>query len=172
MASPFSVRKARRATKANCERLTVDCNESSLQDAHHEHEARVVGWLRLGKEETMQRSTTLSMRHLIRLALLVIAIPASGPLAAQIPQQPNNPLSRLTFRSDELAPSQPIQALESAQNAIPSAAREGWTAFRRTHGEWKASVDERTGLIASAAGPGIPWIPGHGNSLTPTENTP
>ena len=114
---------------------------------------------------------------LIRLAcLLVIAIPASGPLAAQragqVSQQPNSALSRRTFRSETLAPSQPIQPLERYQAAVPAAVRESLTGFLRAHADWKVLVDQRTGLLASAEGPGIPWIPGHGNSLTPAETTP
>src|SRR6185295_1272693 len=92
----------------------------------------------------------------------------SGPLAAQsageLTQQPNNALSRRTFRSEELAPSQPIRPLEGYQ-AIPSAVQGSWTTFLRTHADWKASIDQRTGLLASAEGPGIPW-------LTPAGTTP
>ncbi|MFY9825657.1 MAG: choice-of-anchor D domain-containing protein [Thermoanaerobaculia bacterium] len=123
----------------------------------------------------MQRSVTWTKQHLIRLAcLLVIAIPGSGPLTAQISQisqQPNNRLSRLTFRSEELAPSQPVQALEGDQGTAPAAVQERWAAFRRAHANWQVSIDQRTGLLASAEGRGIPWIPGHGNSLTPADTT-
>ncbi len=112
----------------------------------------------------MQRPITLPKRRLAWLAcLLGIAISASGPLAAQISQQPNNRLSRLTFRSAELAPSQPIQPLAGYQGTVPPAVQEGLAAFRRTNADWQASIDQRTGLLASAQGPGIPWIPGYGN---------
>jgi hypothetical protein len=111
------------------------------------------------------------MRRCITFFLLVIAISASGSMAGQIPQQ--NPLSRLTFRSEELAPSQAITPLDSYGAAAPLAVQNGWEAFRRrANAEWKASVDQRTGLLASAMGRGIPWIPGRGNSLTPADATP
>ncbi|MFL6260573.1 MAG: choice-of-anchor D domain-containing protein [Thermoanaerobaculia bacterium] len=103
--------------------------------------------------------------------LLGIALAASGPLSAGVPPQPN-PLSRLTVRSEVLAPSQPVTPLESFQGAAPSGARSGWEAFSRANAGWKASVDQRTGLIASATGRGIPWIPGRGNSLNSAEASP
>lgn len=131
-----------------------------------------VGWIHLDNEGPMQQNGASTRRPPLRLGcLLVIALSASGPLAAQVAQQPDSPLSRLTLRSEELAPSQPIQPLDGYQGAVSPAVQAGWTAFLRAHAEWKASVDERTGLIASAAGPGIPWIPGRGNSLTPAEGT-
>jgi hypothetical protein len=101
----------------------------------------------------------------------VLALAASGQVAAQIQPRPdNNTLSRLAFSSEELRPSQPVQPLDAYQGTAPSSLQEGWAAFRRgTQGEWQASVDRRTGLIASAEGAGIPWIPGKGNSLTPAD---
>jgi hypothetical protein len=111
------------------------------------------------------------MRRCITFFLLVIAISASNSMAGQIPQQ--NPLSRLTFRSEELAPSQAITPLDSYGAAAQLAVQNGWEAFRRrANAEWKASVDQRTGLIASAMGRGIPWVPGRGNPLTPADATP
>jgi len=102
------------------------------------------------------------------VCLLAIAIAASGPAAAQVAKQSNDALSKLAFRSEELAPSQIIVPLADSRSAAPSAVRSGWEAFRgRTKVEWRASVDQRTGLIAAAEGGGIPWIPGRGNSLTP-----
>ncbi len=118
----------------------------------------------------------IPIRRVCLLAVAVIAalaIVASGPAAAQIVKPSDSALSKLTFRSEELAPSQTIVPLAESQNAAPSVARGGWEAFRgRTKVEWRASVDQRTGLIASAAGGGIAWIPGPGNSLTQADATP
>jgi hypothetical protein len=101
------------------------------------------------------------------VCLLGLAVSAAGPLAAGVPRSTDNVLSRRTVRSEELAPSQPIAPLDSNKAAALSAVQGGWEAFRRANADWKASIDQQTGLIASAVGRGIPWIPGHGNSLTP-----
>ena len=56
--------------------------------------------------------------------------------------------------------------LEAYRATTPAAVQGGLEAFRSAHAEWKVQVDQRTGLLASAVGRGIPWIPGRGNSLT------
>jgi hypothetical protein len=104
---------------------------------------------------------------------LGVVVAATSP-AAQVVRPPDNALSRLTLRSQALAPSQPILPLEdyqgAAPGAVPAAVVAGWTAFHRGAGaDWQASVDQRTGLVASSEGTGIPWIPGAGNSLSPDD---
>src|SRR6185295_16737656 len=105
--------------------------------------------------------------------LLALAGAASFPVAAQVAKQSNDSLSKLAFRSEELAPSQRIAPLDAYRPAAPSAAASAvasnWAAFSREHAGWQASVDQRTGLVASAEGPGIPWIPGRGNKLGPSD---
>ncbi len=102
--------------------------------------------------------------------VLAIAIAASGPVAAQILKPSDSLLSRLVLRSEKLIPSQPIVPLEERPSAALSTAQQGWTAFRRgPTADWKALVDERNGLIASAEGSGVAWIPGAGNSLPAAE---
>src|SRR5947199_8104449 len=107
-----------------------------------------------------------SSRLQLFVGLLMAAISARGQGVVEISQQPNNRLTRLTFRSDELAPSQPIVPLEAYRATTPAAVQGGLEAFRSAHAEWKVQVDQRTGLLASAVGRGIPWLPGRGNSLT------
>jgi hypothetical protein len=100
-------------------------------------------------------------------------IAASGPAAAQVVKQSDDALSKLAFPSRELAPSQPLVPLADYQSAAPSGVQAGWEAFRgRAKAEWRASIDQRTGLIASAEGGGIAWIPGRGNSLTAADVAP
>ncbi len=94
------------------------------------------------------------------VCLLVFAIAASGPAAAQKLKPSTSALSKLTLRSEALAPSQIIVPLAEFQRLAPSAAATGWEAFRnRAKTEWQASVDQRNGLIAAAEGGGVAWIP-------------
>lgn len=102
------------------------------------------------------------------MAIVMVASPVAAQQVRQT-QQPANSMTRLTVRSPELAASQPIEPLDGARAAMSANALQAWTAFRGLHAEWQASVDQRTGLLASALGPGIPWVPGRGNSLTPAE---
>ena len=102
--------------------------------------------------------------------LLAVALATSGPAAAQIVKPPDSALSKLTLRSEVLAPSQVIVPLTEPRSAAPSAVRSAWETFRgRTKVEWRASIDQRNGLVAAAEGGGIAWIPGRGNSLTPAD---
>ncbi|HEX4497217.1 MAG TPA: choice-of-anchor D domain-containing protein [Thermoanaerobaculia bacterium] len=119
-------------------------------------------------------SSHATASRLCRLAIaIVIVILASGPAAAQVAKAANDPLSRLAFRNDELAPAQALAPLADSQSAVPSALRGGWQTFRgRAKTEWRAAVDSRTGQVAMAEGGGIAWIPGRGNSLTQAGVTP
>jgi hypothetical protein len=119
------------------------------------------------RRERSTRSRALCRAIQVGLAcLLAIGLAASGPLAAQVVKKSQDALSRRAFRSEELAESQRIEPLQSSQ-AIASPTSAGWEAFRRRGSAgWQASIDRRTGLIATAEGGGMGWIPGRGNSLS------
>jgi hypothetical protein len=88
----------------------------------------------------------------------------SGPAGAQVAKRGSDTLSSLELRSARLAPSQRIEPLEEHPGA--AAAMKSWRDFRlAVPAEWSAWIDQRTGMIAYAEGGGLPWIPGHGNSL-------
>src|SRR4051812_26814773 len=75
------------------------------------------------------------------VCLLAAVIAASVPAAAQIVKPSDSALSRLAFRSEELAPSQVIVPLGESQNAARSAALASWEAFRgRAKADWRASI--------------------------------
>ena len=109
----------------------------------------------------------LSRAAITRLAivslLLSVAIPAAS-LAFQAPQE--------TGRFDALAipdPQAVIGMSAVSDSELPTAeavVRDGWRAFRAAHGmDWEVWLDGRSGAPLLVQGPGIPWIPGTGNSL-------
>ncbi|MEA2600692.1 MAG: hypothetical protein QOF89_1684 [Acidobacteriota bacterium] len=103
----------------------------------------------------------------VPLCLLAITFFLGGAVQAQVTKQGNDSLTSLVFQSDRLAPSQPIEPLESAQSEVAPATQNAWASFRlSTPDGWKASVDKRHGKIAFAEGGNIAWVPGRGNSLT------
>ncbi|MEA2695590.1 MAG: hypothetical protein QOJ16_4977 [Acidobacteriota bacterium] len=116
----------------------------------------------------MNRTSKLRSSALWALALLV-----SSSLAAVVAPQlhdSSSGLAGLAFQSERLAPSQPLAPLEEHLSSVKAAVNDGWTAFRLgAPAEWKGWVDRRTGRIAFAEGGNIAWIPGRGNSLTPSD---
>ncbi|HEY4573498.1 MAG TPA: hypothetical protein VIJ26_06040, partial [Thermoanaerobaculia bacterium] len=103
----------------------------------------------------------------------LLAVSWIGGAQAQVAKQGNDSLSSLAFQSERLAPSQPIEPLESAQSEASAAVQNGWASFRLgTPVEWKGSVDRRNGLIAFAEGGNVAWVPGRGNSLTGSDIAP
>src|SRR5436305_5280964 len=103
------------------------------------------------------------------LSLLVLVL-FGLPAYAQVAKQGNDTLSSLAFQSDRIAPSQPVDAIESVGSAVASATQSAWAAFRLAAPvEWRAAVDKRTGRVSFAEGGKIAWIPGRGNSLTASD---
>ena len=105
--------------------------------------------------------------------LLALALVASGAVQAQVAKQGFDTLSNLAFQSDLLDPSQPLEALDNVQGLMANTAFNNWNSFRlNAPTEWRATVDQRSGMIAFAEGGNIAWIPGRGNSLTANDLAP
>ncbi len=99
--------------------------------------------------------------------LLAFALVASGPAQAQVAKQGFDTLTSLSFQSDLLDPSQPLEAIDNVQGLVANTTLTSWSNFRlNAPVEWRATVDQRSGMIAFAEGGNIAWIPGRGNSLT------
>jgi trimeric autotransporter adhesin len=101
------------------------------------------------------------------LALLALAFLAGAPASAQVAKQGNDTLESLTFQSERLAPSQPLEPIDDAQSSVSGPVGSAWESFRlNAPVEWRAHVDRRSGTVAFAEGGKIAWVPGRGNSLT------
>jgi hypothetical protein len=101
------------------------------------------------------------------LLACVVTLFGADAARAQVAKQGNDVLSSLAFQSERLAVSEPIASLDDFQAAVSTATQNGWAMFRLTTPvEWRAGIDQRTGMIAIAEGGGIAWIPGRGNSLS------
>jgi hypothetical protein len=93
-------------------------------------------------------------------------LPAPG--RAQIAkEEENDPLAALAFSDDKLTPPSAAEDVEDLRSVVAADVQGGWDAFRLdARGEWKASVDKRSGRVDFVEGAGVPWIPGRGNHLT------
>ncbi|MFL6289369.1 MAG: hypothetical protein ACJ759_00545 [Thermoanaerobaculia bacterium] len=100
-----------------------------------------------------------------RFALLCLTLlPLAS--AAQVVRDTNDPLDAFAVVDPRLRPSPSGAPFDSAAADLEPGVRAGWGDFlARAGGPWKGYVDRRTGLVESAEGAGIPWIPGAGNSL-------
>ncbi|HTQ78845.1 MAG TPA: hypothetical protein VMM92_02530 [Thermoanaerobaculia bacterium] len=99
--------------------------------------------------------------------LLALALGSGGAAQAQVVKQGFDTLSNLSFQSEALDVSQPIEAYDAVQSLVDTGIQGSWGNFRlNAPAEWRASIDQRSGRIAFAEGGKIAWIPGHGNSLT------
>src|SRR5262245_65739531 len=97
------------------------------------------------------------IRSRILLWLLVCGVLATGPAQAQVAKPGNDVLSAISFTSDKLALSEPVEDFNGVQSLLPPSLQNGWAAFRMgANGEWKAVVDKRNGQISLAEGAGIP----------------
>ncbi|HEY8019817.1 MAG TPA: hypothetical protein VIH93_01875, partial [Thermoanaerobaculia bacterium] len=106
-----------------------------------------------------------ALTHLLAGLLALALLPAAAK--AQVAKQASDTLASLAFQSERLAPSQPIEALDAAPGDVSFATQSAWGSFRSSvPAGWKASVDQRTGLIAFAEGGNVAWLPGRGNALT------
>jgi len=92
-----------------------------------------------------------------------------GTAAAQMVKGKSEALDALSVRSERLNISGGIDSLDALSSALAPTVNNSWNQFRATNGDWTASIDSRNGLIASADGAGIPWVPGRGNRLTKSD---
>ncbi len=92
-----------------------------------------------------------------------------GTAGAQKAKEPNEALDALTVRSERLNVSGSIDSIDALSSALTPVINRSWTDFLGRYGEWTASIDSRNGLIGSADGAGIPWVPGRGNRLVRSE---
>lgn len=99
--------------------------------------------------------------RLVLLSLSIAALFLSHGALAQIARSPNDPLSRIQTVSPKLLPSEPLVPFAEASGLVPGGAANAWRRFvGEAQAEWRASVDERNGLIATVSGSGLPWPAG------------
>jgi len=100
------------------------------------------------------------------VGLLALVLLPLGVAQAQVAKQGFDTLSRLAFQSDRLEPAQSFEAVDNVQGLMKANSRDAWTTFRlNAPVEWRATVDQRSGVVAFAEGGNIAWVPGRGNSL-------
>jgi len=92
-----------------------------------------------------------------------------GTAAAQMVKGKAEALDALSVRSERLNIGGGIDSLDALSSALAPTVNNSWNQFRATNGDWTASIDSKNGLIASADGAGIPWVPGRGNRLTKSD---
>ncbi|HEV7667444.1 MAG TPA: hypothetical protein VGS22_02890, partial [Thermoanaerobaculia bacterium] len=116
----------------------------------------------------------VNVRRFAAAALLAAGFSAvlPGTAAAQMVKGKIEALDALSVRSERLNISGGIDSIDALASALAPTVNNGWNQFRAAHGEWTASIDSRNGLIASADGAGIPWVPGRGNRLTKADIAP
>jgi hypothetical protein len=107
----------------------------------------------------------LKVPRICSLILLGFAVLAPRPAAAISPKKAESPLAKLAFVSDRLRTNPELEPAEEVETSLDTAVRNGWGAFRSSHGDWQAVIDKRTGRIEIAEGEGIPFVPGRGNAL-------
>ncbi len=101
------------------------------------------------------------------LFLLALVLLWSPAIESQVAKQGFDSLSGLAFQSNVLDPSQPLESIDNVQAFVSGAILNSWSSFRQNApAEWRATVDQRSGMVAFAEGGNIAWIPGRGNSLT------
>ncbi|HXU32508.1 MAG TPA: proprotein convertase P-domain-containing protein [Thermoanaerobaculia bacterium] len=110
----------------------------------------------------------VNVRRFAAVALFAAGVTAvlPGTAAAQMVKGKAEALDALSVRSDRLNVSGGIDSIDALSSALAPTVNNSWNQFRASHGEWTAAIDSRNGLIASAEGAGIPWVPGRGNRLT------
>jgi hypothetical protein len=110
----------------------------------------------------------VNVRRIAAVALFAAGVSAvlPGTAAAQMVKGKFGTLDSLSVRSERLNIGGGIDSIDALASALAPAANNSWNQFRATNGDWTAAVDSKSGLIASADGAGIPWVPGRGNRLT------
>jgi hypothetical protein len=96
------------------------------------------------------------------------ALLAGAPAHAAVVKQQHSDLDRIALADERLQPparnvawADPVASLDAGLVA----ARDRFLAA--VGGTWRLDLDPRNGLVGFVEGSGLPWIPGHGNSLTP-----
>ena len=82
-----------------------------------------------------------------------------GTATAQMVKGKFGALDALSVRSERLNIGGGIDSIDALASALAPAANNSWNQFRAGNGDWTAAVDSKSGLIASADGAGIPWVP-------------
>jgi hypothetical protein len=108
------------------------------------------------------------------LSFLLIALIAAALLAvpgqAQVLKSSGREgLAALVFSHAQRPEASGIEPLDDVRAVTPKSLQDGWEAFSLGVGagaEWQAWIDTRSQKVAFAEGGNVPWIPGHGNSLT------
>ncbi len=110
----------------------------------------------------------VNVRRLAAAALFAAGFSAvlPGTAAAQVVKEKTSALDALSVRSERMNLSGAIDSIDALASALAPEVNNNWNQFRAVHGEWTAAIDSRNGLIASADGAGIAWVPGRGNRLT------
>src|SRR6185295_3373190 len=117
----------------------------------------------LGGGSSMNVSTRSFAAALALAAGMAALVP--GAATAQMAKNKSESLDALTTYSDRLNIRQPLDSIDDLHSAIAPAVDDAWARFRVASGDWSATIDSRSGVIASADGAGVPWIPGKGNQL-------
>ena len=105
----------------------------------------------------------------LRITVLAgcVALLSGASALAQVSRPPSSPWDQIAKVSDRLEPPTLVEDIGTAAEHLPPEVAAGWKAFAATHGsEWQGYVDRRSGRLQLVSGQGIPWIPGHGNSLS------
>src|SRR6185295_15008247 len=118
--------------------------------------------------EKGKSSMNVHARSFAAAALLAAGFSAvvPGTTTAQMTKNKSESLDALTTYSERLSTSQSFDSIEGLHSALSPAVEAAWNKFRLSSGEWTASIDARSGAIASADGAGVPWVPGKGNQLS------
>jgi len=96
--------------------------------------------------------------------LLCLALLIGSTASAQAVKESLSAWDDLQFRVDGLLAQtvvQPIDAVEVLDPALLAA----WGDFASMNPGWRGTVDLRSGRLEFAEGPGLPWVPGYGNTL-------
>jgi hypothetical protein len=104
----------------------------------------------------------------------LISMFAVAPGANAQAMHPKDALSADQRIDPILAFSRDSDRIEEAQSPVAAEVEQGWNAFRaraaaEKPGEWVGYVDRRTGRLDYAEGPGLAWLPGFGNRITPQD---
>ncbi|HEX6901290.1 MAG TPA: hypothetical protein VF789_16315 [Thermoanaerobaculia bacterium] len=110
----------------------------------------------------------MNARQVIRQWILVVLSSLTLAVSSEAAgvREAQDPLSALAFSSPRLHPTVVLEKFESIETELDRETVQSWISFRRSvGGEWSAYINRRNGLLDLAEGAGMPWIPGHGNTL-------
>jgi fibronectin type 3 domain-containing protein len=105
-------------------------------------------------------------RRILKLCLAAAGLLLVEQAGAQVMLREVSDLHALTVVSPRLAQDPATADAAAARHELVAGADAALDAFVAGFGgHWVAQVDRRTGHVAYVEGSGIPWFPGHGNSL-------